>query len=114
MPTYDYKCPDCGHEFEEFQTMTAKPIRKCPKCGKRRVKRLIGTGLQPIFKGSGFYETDYVKKTRPSEGGESKPDTKPEGKSDDARATSKPESKKPDSKPGKTENKSSKSEGKSK
>jgi putative FmdB family regulatory protein len=62
MPTYDYECPDCGHEFEAFQTMTAKPIKRCPKCGKRRVKRLIGSGLAPIFKGSGFYQTDYKAK----------------------------------------------------
>ncbi|MCB9894324.1 MAG: zinc ribbon domain-containing protein [Planctomycetes bacterium] len=102
MPTYDYKCPDCGHEFEEFQTMTAKPIRKCPKCGKRRVKRLIGTGLQPIFKGSGFYETDYVKKAKPSEG-----DSKPEAKHE-AKTESKPEPKPAESKPAKSENKPAK------
>jgi putative FmdB family regulatory protein len=59
MPTYDYKCDACGHAFEKFQSMKAGPIRKCPKCGKRKVKRLVGTGAGLIFKGSGFYITDY-------------------------------------------------------
>jgi putative FmdB family regulatory protein len=59
MPTYDYKCDACGHAFEHFQSMTSDPIRKCPSCGKMKVKRLIGTGAGLIFKGSGFYITDY-------------------------------------------------------
>jgi putative FmdB family regulatory protein len=59
MPTYDYKCDACGHAFEQFQPMSAAPVRKCPKCGKLKVKRLIGTGAGLIFKGSGFYITDY-------------------------------------------------------
>ena len=59
MPTYDYKCSACGHAFEEFQSITAAPLRKCPACKKSRVKRLIGTGAGIIFKGSGFYQTDY-------------------------------------------------------
>jgi len=59
MPTYDYICRQCGHEFELFQSITASPLRKCPKCGKQGLKRLIGTGAGIIFKGSGFYETDY-------------------------------------------------------
>jgi len=59
MPTYDYMCENCEYEFEQFQTITAKPLRMCPKCGKRKLKRLIGTGAGIIFKGSGFYETDY-------------------------------------------------------
>lgn len=59
MPTYEYECPACGHRFEEFQSMTAKPLKVCPKCGKRQLKRLIGTGAGLIFKGSGFYSTDY-------------------------------------------------------
>ncbi|MCG3184091.1 MAG: hypothetical protein ICCCNLDF_02203 [Planctomycetes bacterium] len=92
MPTYDYKCEACGHEFEEFQTMTAKALRKCPKCGKLKLKRLIGSGMQPIFKGSGFYETDYVKKAKPAEGGESKPAAKTDSKPAEAKPA-KPESK---------------------
>ncbi len=58
MPTYDYKCTNCGHQFELFQSMNAVPIEKCPECGGK-VKRLIGAGAGPIFKGSGFYQTDY-------------------------------------------------------
>jgi len=59
MPTYQYLCDNCGYEFEKFQSITARPLRKCPECGKNRVKRLIGTGAGVIFKGSGFYQTDY-------------------------------------------------------
>jgi len=59
MPTYDYQCEACGHTFEEFQSITAKPLKKCPACGKSKLQRLIGTGAGIIFKGSGFYETDY-------------------------------------------------------
>ena len=59
MPTYEYLCESCGHEFEQFQSITARPLRKCPKCGKANLKRLIGCGSGVIFKGSGFYQTDY-------------------------------------------------------
>ena len=59
MPTYEYACEACGHEFEEFQSMTAKPIKKCPDCGKLKVKRLISGGGGILFKGTGFYQTDY-------------------------------------------------------
>jgi putative FmdB family regulatory protein len=59
MPTYAYVCQNCGHEFEEFQSIKAKPLQKCPRCNKRRLRRLIGSGAGIIFKGSGFYQTDY-------------------------------------------------------
>ena len=118
MPTYEYACQACGHKFEEFQSITAKPIVVCPKCKKRRVKRLISAGAGFIFKGSGFYTTDYrsdaykssakaddgkaAAKTEsaaaPAAGGaaESKPAAKAEAKAEtkaEAKPASKPESK---------------------
>lgn len=59
MPTYDYKCSACDHLFELFQHITENPIKKCPACGKLKVERMIGAGGAVIFKGSGFYQTDY-------------------------------------------------------
>ena len=59
MPTYEYVCDDCGHEYELFQSMSDGVKRKCPECGKLKLRRLIGPGGGVIFKGSGFYETDY-------------------------------------------------------
>ncbi|HIF40698.1 MAG TPA: zinc ribbon domain-containing protein [Planctomycetes bacterium] len=59
MPTYDYRCRACGHELEMFQSMSEGPKRKCPECGTLKLQRLIGTGAGILFKGSGFYETDY-------------------------------------------------------
>jgi putative FmdB family regulatory protein len=113
MPTYEYKCNACGHAFEKFQSMTSDPIKKCPKCGKNKVKRLIGTGAGLIFKGSGFYITDYrdsgYKEKAKAEGGgssdtksETKPDTKSETKSEpktETKSESKPAASKSESKP---------------
>ena len=59
MPTYAYACGQCNHTFDAFQSIKANPLRKCPQCGKTALKRLIGTGAGIIFKGSGFYCTDY-------------------------------------------------------
>jgi putative FmdB family regulatory protein len=59
MPTYDYECDACGHTFELFQGITAEPEKKCPECKKKKLRRLIGTGAAIVFKGSGFYQTDY-------------------------------------------------------
>lgn len=89
MPTYDYKCKECGITFELFQKMTDNPIKKCIECGGE-VKRLIGSGLTPIFKGSGFYETDYKSKSKSStdeaksftKAPEKKESKKPEAKKD--------------------------------
>lgn len=61
MPTYDYRCKACNYTFEAFQNMNEEPLKECPKC-KSEVKRLIGAGAGPIFKGSGFYQTDYKNK----------------------------------------------------
>jgi len=71
MPTYDYACPKCGHAFEQFQSMKDEPLKKCPKCKKTGLKRLVGGGAGLIFKGSGFYITDYKKKPTEKSGGDS-------------------------------------------
>lgn len=70
MPTYDYKCTLCGHILEDFQPMSAAPLVKCPQCGKDGLKRVFSTGAGMIFKGQGFYLTDYKKS-----GGDSGPPT---------------------------------------
>lgn len=86
MPTYEYHCEKCDHEFELFQSIADKPLKTCPKeqCGmkrwgKGRVKKMIGAGAGLIFKGSGFYITDYrsekYKEAAKKESGESKPGT---------------------------------------
>ncbi|MFP4353178.1 MAG: FmdB family zinc ribbon protein [Puniceicoccaceae bacterium] len=85
MPTYEYICSTCGHEMEVFQSMKDAPLEKCPSCGKRKLSRKIGLGAGLIFKGSGFYETDYKRPVGKSEGGtaddkpksEAKPEAKP-------------------------------------
>jgi putative FmdB family regulatory protein len=59
MPTYDYKCKACDHSWEEFQSIKAPPTKKCPSCGKPKAERQIGAGAGLIFRGSGFYITDY-------------------------------------------------------
>ncbi len=59
MPTYDYRCKSCEHEWELFQSIKADPVKKCPACGKPKAERVIGAGAGIIFKGSGFYQTDY-------------------------------------------------------
>ncbi|PJB01705.1 MAG: FmdB family transcriptional regulator [Ignavibacteria bacterium CG_4_9_14_3_um_filter_36_18] len=84
MPTYDYKCLECNHRFELFQSMTAEPVKLCPKCSGK-VKRLIGAGSGPIFKGTGFYQTDYKNpssKNNSSVSKETKTDIKPETKTE--------------------------------
>lgn len=81
MPNYDYECRHCGHTFEAFQSITAQAIDKCPKCGKNP-RRLIGKGAGLIFKGSGFYATDY-RKPSPKEDAPKPPATCPAMKSGD-------------------------------
>ena len=62
MPTYEYLCDACGHQLEKFQSMKDDPIRTCPDCNKKKLRRLIGFGAGILFKGSGFYQTDYRSK----------------------------------------------------
>lgn len=82
MPTYDYVCTKCGHELEVFQSMKDEPLKKCPQCKKPGLKRLLGGGAGLIFKGSGFYITDYKNKSGSSGGGQSSDSgTKSESKS---------------------------------
>ena len=97
MPTYDYRCDACGHEFELFQQMSAPVKKKCPECSKLKLKRLIGTGSGVMFKGSGFYETDYRSDSY-----------KKAAKAD--RESSKPKEKKPQEKKKSETNKSSSGE----
>jgi len=65
MPTYEYKCEDCGYTFEKFQAMKDKPVAECPQC-EGKVRRLISGGAGVIFKGSGFYANDYAKNNAPA------------------------------------------------
>ncbi len=67
MPTYEYECEACHHEFEEFQQMNDAPLRTCPKCKKRKLRRKIGSGGAVLFKGNGFYQTDYRSKSYSSD-----------------------------------------------
>ncbi|MFO0900050.1 MAG: zinc ribbon domain-containing protein [Pirellulales bacterium] len=112
MPTYDYECDACGHKFELFQSITAEPERRCPKCKKLKLRRLFGTGGAIVFKGSGFYQTDYRSKSyqekaaadKKASSGESKSSesSSSTGSSSEAKPAAKSDSggeKKPKSKP---------------
>lgn len=68
MPTYEYHCDACDHDFELFHSMKDEPVKKCPKCKKLKVRRLLGMGGGIIFKGTGFYQTDYKSPAKKSEG----------------------------------------------
>jgi putative FmdB family regulatory protein len=111
MPTYEYRCNACKHEFEEFQSITAPVLKKCPACGKLKLERLIGTGSAVMFKGGGFYETDYrsesYKKAAKADADASKSSSESSSKSE-SKSDSKPDAKpakktetKSDSKPAK-------------
>lgn len=75
MPTYEYECRSCQHQFELFQAITAKPVTRCPKCHKEQVRRLIGRGAGVIFKGTGFYQTDYRSESYRKQSAAEKPAT---------------------------------------
>ena len=95
MPTYDYECDSCGHKFEAFHSIKAAALKKCPRCDKLSLRRLIGTGGAIIFKGSGFYITDYrsdsYKKDAKAEADSQKPKTSDSktDKTDKTKSTSK-------------------------
>ena len=76
MPTYDYVCDACEHEFELFQPITESANRKCPECGRLKLRRLFGTGAAIVFKGSGFYQTDYRSESYRKGAEADKPDKK--------------------------------------
>ena len=117
MPTYDYECDACGHTFELFQSISEPVQKKCPECKKLKLRRLFGTGAAVVFKGSGFYQTDYrsdsykkgAEKDKPAS--ESKSDSKSDSKSESkstSSSESKSESKSSSSDSGKKESKSTK------
>ncbi len=85
MPTYDYECDACGHAFELYQGINDPKKRKCPECGKLKLRRLLGTGAAVVFKGSGFYQTDY----RSDSYNKAKAADKPKGTSSDSSSSSK-------------------------
>jgi putative FmdB family regulatory protein len=98
MPIYEYQCSNCGHKLEELQRISEEPLTKCPHCGKDTLKRLIGGGAGLIFKGSGFYLTDYKKSpaSDKSKGSanEKKTETKPDTKSTETKPAANKENKK--------------------
>lgn len=104
MPTYDYRCEACQHEFEQFQSITAPALKTCPKCAKPRLKRLIGTGGGLIFKGSGFYITDYRSESYKSaaEAEKKSAEAKPAASSDSGSSASTTSASKPDASQPKT------------
>jgi len=99
MPTYAFKCKSCNYEFEEFQSINEPPLTECPSCKKQTVTRIIGGGAALVFKGSGFYLTDY-KKSSSSPGTTSSAPQKSETKTE-SKSESKPESKPAGSSPSK-------------
>ena len=82
MPTYDYECDGCGHAFEQWQSFQDEALTKCPECKKKKLRRLFGGGAAIIFKGSGFYETDYRRKDEAKKNGKPDGEAKPEAKAD--------------------------------
>src|SRR3954469_17547838 len=106
MPTYDYSCDACGNEFEVFESITAEPQKKCPKCKKNKLRRLFGAGGGLIFKGSGFYQTDYRPDSYKKAAEADKPKSESSDSSSKDSSTAKSESK-TESKPAATKSESS-------
>ena len=101
MPTYDYECDACGHTFEHFQSINDSVKRKCPECGRHKLRRLFGIGAAVVFKGSGFYETDYRSKSYKEKAAAEKKAAAGDGKSEGA-GKSKEKSTASDKSPSKT------------
>ena len=93
MPTYDYECDACDHRFDAFQAMSDDPLKKCPKCGKKKLRRLFGAGAGLIFKGSGFYLTDYRSESYKQAAAADKPSDSSATSSAESKSASKAESK---------------------
>src|SRR3954470_19153076 len=93
MPTYDYICDSCSHEFEAFESIKADPQTLCPECHKTTLRRKIGAGAAILFKGSGFYQTDYRSDSYKKSAAADKPaETKSSGSGSDGSASSTPSS----------------------
>lgn len=99
MPTYEYICENCGHRLEKFQSIKAKSLRKCPICTKKTLKRLISSGAGIIFKGSGFYQTDYRSESYKYGAKNEKSATTPSPTKTETKTETKPEAKKEKPKP---------------
>ncbi len=97
MPTYDYECDACEHEFELFQSISEPLKRKCPECGKLKLRRLFGTGAAVVFKGSGFYQTDYRSESYKQAAEKDKKPAKKDGDSKSSDKSAKKKSDKPKS-----------------
>src|SRR6516164_4078287 len=102
MPTYEYHCDGCEHRFDEFQSMTEEPLKKCPKCGKLKLRRLFGTGAAVIFKGSGFYQTDYRSESYKAAAKAEQESAKPPAAATDANGTTATPAKETKAKPAKS------------
>ena len=101
MPTYDYECSACGHTWEMFQQITEGAKRRCPECGRLKARRLIGTGAAVLFRGAGFYETDYRSAEYKKQAkADKEPPAKDAKSSSDSSSSKKTEAKKPQSKAG--------------
>jgi putative FmdB family regulatory protein len=103
MPTYDYQCDACDHTFDVFESISAEPMKKCPECGKKKLRRLFGAGAAVVFKGSGFYQTDYRSESYKKAAASDKPasdsssSSSSESKSTSSKSADKPAAAKSDS-----------------
>jgi putative FmdB family regulatory protein len=109
MPTYEYQCEACQHNFDEFQSINDPPLKKCPRCGKQKLRRVYGAGAAIIFKGSGFYQTDYRSESYKTAAKAEQESSKPAADKNSSDGKTEATSKEPTKKTAKTSEKSSKS-----